>query len=86
MTNDALAIVSCLFSNVWRLFNSWYIPGTNVTPAVALFGTLFVAILVRFISQMFGIWEGFSPRPPRADDSEAYNRWLFMHYEPRGKK
>lgn len=33
MTSDALLVVQCLFSTIWELFTSWYIPGTNVTPA-----------------------------------------------------
>ena len=41
MTDDALLVVQCLFQTIWQLFNSWYIPGTNVTPAVMIFGFLF---------------------------------------------
>lgn len=33
MTNDALAVLNCLFQTIWALFTTWYIPGTNVTPA-----------------------------------------------------
>lgn len=33
MTADALLVVRFLFTQIWRFFNSWYIPGTNVTPA-----------------------------------------------------
>lgn len=33
MTSDAILVVQCLFSIIWSLFTSWYIPGTNVTPA-----------------------------------------------------
>lgn len=33
MTSDAILVVQCLFSTIWSLFTSWYIPGTNVTPA-----------------------------------------------------
>lgn len=56
MTNDALAVVSCIFTNVFRLFNSWYIPGTNVTPAVLLFGSLFLSIVFRFLSDSLGLF------------------------------
>ena len=55
MTEDALAVVTCIFSNIWRLFNSWYIPGTNVTPAVAMFGCLFVFIVFRWVGPFFGL-------------------------------
>ena len=33
MTADALLVLRTLFGSIWALFNSWYIPGTNVTPA-----------------------------------------------------
>ena len=53
MTNDALSVVVAVFSTVFQLFNSWYIPGTNVTPAVALFGILFILILFRIFARVF---------------------------------
>lgn len=56
MTNDALAVVSALFGTVFRLFNSWYIPGTNVTPAVAFFGILFISIIFRILRKVLGLW------------------------------
>lgn len=87
MTNDALLVVECLFKTIWNLFNSWYIPGTNVTPAVMLFGFLFLKICFRFIGIFFGLWETSGGSTPEgSDDSEAYKRWLFNHYEPRGRK
>lgn len=52
MTDDALLVVQSLFSVIWRLFTSWYIPGTNVTPAVmALFlaaAGIGLRLLIRF--------------------------------------
>lgn len=56
MTDDAILVVQAIFSNVWRLFNSWYIPGTNVTPAVALFGLAFVSVVMRFLKSVFDLW------------------------------
>lgn len=56
MTDDALSVVGVLFTTVFRLFTSWYIPGTNVTPAVAFFGILFIGILFRIINHVFGLW------------------------------
>lgn len=57
MTNDALSVVSVIFTTVFRLFNSWYIPGTNVTPAVAFFGILFVVTFFRVFGKLFGLFE-----------------------------
>lgn len=56
MTDDALSVVGVLFGSVFQLFNSWYIPGTNVTPAVAFFGILFITLLFRIINHIFGLW------------------------------
>lgn len=56
MTDDALLVVKSIFESCFKLFNSWYIPGTNVTPAVALFGLLFLAILFRIITHVFGLF------------------------------
>lgn len=56
MTNDALSVVGTLFGTVFTLFNSWYIPGTNVTPAVAFFGILFITLLFRIINHILGLW------------------------------
>lgn len=56
MTDDALSVVSLLFGSVFRLFTSWYIPGTNVTPAVAFFGILFIAIMFKIVGHVFGLW------------------------------
>lgn len=56
MTNDALSVVGAIFSNIFRLFNSWYIPGTNVTPAVLFFGILFVTLAFRIVGKLLGLW------------------------------
>lgn len=56
MTDDALLVVKSIFGTCFKLVNSWYIPGTNVTPAVALFGLLFLGILFRIIALVFGLF------------------------------
>ena len=56
MTDDALLVVKSIFTTCFKLLNSWYIPGTNVTPAVALFGILFLSIIFRIVNHVFGLW------------------------------
>ena len=63
MSNDALSVLVCLFSNIWRLFNSWWIPGTNVTPAEAGFGILFTVMMFNFIGQALGLFARGGPGP-----------------------
>lgn len=46
MTSDALEIARVLISEIWRFLTSWYIPGTNITPAAFIcFWLLFPIIL-----------------------------------------
>lgn len=55
MTSDAILVLKCVFGNIFRFFNSWYIPGTNVTPGTAAFGCLFLSVVFRFVGQALGI-------------------------------
>lgn len=55
MTSDAILVLKCVFENIFRFFNSWYIPGTNVTPGTAAFGCLFLSVVFRFVGQALGI-------------------------------
>lgn len=55
MTNDALLVLEVLFGTIWRLFTSWHIPGTNVTPAVAFAFFIVAGIGLKFISRLFGV-------------------------------
>lgn len=54
MTSDAMQIVGALFSMIWRLFNSWYIPGTQMTPAALGFFLVSASIGLRFVLKVFG--------------------------------
>lgn len=49
MTADALSVLQLLFTSIWSLFTSFYIPGTNVTPAGFAIFCLFFVVIVRFI-------------------------------------
>lgn len=56
MTNDSLSVLVCLFQSVWKLFASWYIPGTNLTPAVFFFGIAFCVLVMRFLRSALGLF------------------------------
>lgn len=56
MTDDALSVLVCLFQSVWKLFSSWHIPGTNITPAVLFFGIAFSALVMRFLRSALGLF------------------------------
>lgn len=54
MTGDGLAVVQALFSVIWRLFTSWHIPGTTVTPAAAFLFFMAVGIGLKFFYRLLG--------------------------------
>lgn len=60
MTSDALSVVRVLFSTIWSLFVSWYIPGTNVTPGAVFIFLMFAYFVVRVIKSLLA----------RSDDSQ----------------
>ena len=53
MTRDGLLVLECLFGNMWRLFTSWYIPGTEVTPAGFLVFLAFAGLILRWLTRLF---------------------------------
>ena len=52
MTRNAFDVLAFLLRQIWRFFNSWYIPGTNVTPAGFMLLVLFLALVIRFIKRI----------------------------------
>lgn len=55
MTADALLVVRFLFTTIWSFFTSWYIPGTNVTPAAMAFFLLASAAILKIVKvYLFG--------------------------------
>lgn len=60
MSNDALLVVKCLFQTIWRLFTSWLIPGTDVTPAAFFFFLAAAGIGLTFVTRFLGVGGGVS--------------------------
>lgn len=54
MTNSAFSIIQFTFSTIWRLFTSWRIPGTIVTPASLIFFVLSAGLAIKFIVNLMG--------------------------------
>lgn len=53
MTSDGLDVLTFLLQNLWYFFNSWYIPGTTMTPAAFLFFCAFLALVVPWFKKFF---------------------------------
>lgn len=49
MTRDAIQILSTMFAQCWRFFNSWVFPGTNVTPASMFLLIIVSGLVLRFV-------------------------------------
>lgn len=60
MSRDAFTLLGGLFAQFWRLFNSWYIPGTRMTPAEMGFFLLAASVTLRFFTRLFRTSEGDS--------------------------
>lgn len=60
MTSDAILVVECLFSSIWSLFTSWYIPGTNVTPAQFFLFLISASLSITFVVRMVTFNPGLS--------------------------
>lgn len=52
MTQNAFTIISFWFTQGWRFLTSFYIPGTNVTPAGMLFFLLFIRLAISFVRRL----------------------------------
>lgn len=52
MTSNAIMAIRCIFEQTWRLFNSWHIPGTNISPASWL---IFAVVFFIGLKMVFGI-------------------------------
>lgn len=53
MTNNFFLALQWWFSSAWRLFTSFYIPGTNVTPAGMLLFGASAYVGVKFVKYIF---------------------------------
>lgn len=52
MKSDVLSFLNGVISVLFRLFTSWFIPGTNVTPGMWFLFLLSVVVLFRFLKKL----------------------------------
>lgn len=50
MLADGFSVISTVFTQCWRFFNSFYIPGTSVTPAAFGLFSLSVVLVLKIVS------------------------------------
>lgn len=52
MTSEAFSFLKGVISQFFKIFTSWHVPGTNVTPAMWFVFLLSVGILFRFLGKL----------------------------------
>lgn len=52
MTQEVRYIIVSVFPQIWRLFTGFYIPGTNITPAMLIFFPAFVSLIMLFVRDL----------------------------------
>lgn len=52
MSSDAILVLRTLFEVIWKLFTSWHIPGTRVTPAAWFFFVLGCVLALKVLKRI----------------------------------
>lgn len=55
---DFVRILNFVFTDLWRFFVSWHIPGTTVTPAAWALASLVLVKVIQIIRVLYGIHQG----------------------------
>lgn len=55
MTQEVRYIITSVFPQIWRLFTGFYIPGTNITPAMIIFFPAFVSLIMFFVKNLLSM-------------------------------
>lgn len=58
MTNEAVGFLSAYFESVMKFFTHWTFPGTNVTPAVFIFGSFCIVYFWRLLLRILNSNDG----------------------------
>lgn len=58
MTNEAVGFLSAYFNKIMLYFTSWKFPGTNVTPAVFIFGSFCIVYFWRLLLRILNSNDG----------------------------
>lgn len=69
VSDDFIQILACLFSNAWRIFVSFNIPGTNITVPELAFACLMILFVLRWVGPLLGV----PSAGDQADDVASHN-------------
>ena len=70
MTVEASTFLSGFFANVWKLYNSWNIPGTNVTPIAWALFLLLIPVFIRMFKRLLNTPDASGGSSKKAGDSK----------------
>lgn len=72
MTSDAITFYLGYIPQIWKFFTSWFIPGTNVTPAAFCFFVLAVGLVIRTFKRLTSVPDAsFGSSNSRSKSSEG---------------
>lgn len=72
MTSDAIQFYLGYIPQIWKFFISWYLPGTNVTPAALCFFVLSVGLVIRTFKRLTSLPDAsFGSSNSRSKSSEG---------------
>jgi hypothetical protein len=72
MTSDAIKFYLGYIPLIWKFFTSWYIPGTNVTPAAMCFFVLAIGLVIRTFKRLTSVPDAsFGSSNSRSKSSEG---------------
>lgn len=72
MTSDAIRFYLGYIPQIWKFFISWYIPGTNVTPASLCFFVLAIGLVIRTFKRLTSVSDAsFGSSNSRSKSSEG---------------
>lgn len=52
MNIQAFNAISSFMAAIWQLFTGWHLPFTNVTPAMLIFFSLIVRLIIKFLNAL----------------------------------
>lgn len=58
MTKEAVGFLSSYFESIMQFFTNWKYPGTNVTPAVFIFGSFCIVFFWRLLLRILNSNDG----------------------------
>lgn len=55
MNQSAFTALRDFMAAIWQLFTGWHLPFTNVTPAMLVFFTLSINLIIKFVNSLLTV-------------------------------